>query len=117
MDTVDSAITKPVRRLEVFTGAGRRRTWTDEDKARVVAEIERQWRRPDDIPRGQKCPIRIKLLPGGEVLSAEVQPSCPYSEANRRTVEAAVKKASPLPLKGNEDLRLRDFVVNFYPSR
>ena len=41
MDTVDSAITKPkpVHRLEVFTGAGRRRTWTDEDKARIVAEI------------------------------------------------------------------------------
>jgi transposase len=40
MDTVDSAISRPVRRLEVFTGAGRRRTWSDEDKARVVAEIE-----------------------------------------------------------------------------
>ena len=40
MDTVDNVITKPVRRLEVFTGAGRRRTWSDEDKAWVVAEIE-----------------------------------------------------------------------------
>jgi transposase len=40
MDTVDSAIIKPVRRLKVFTGAGRRRTWSDEDKARVVSEIE-----------------------------------------------------------------------------
>jgi transposase len=39
MDTEHSAITKPVRRLEVFTGAGRRRTWRDEDKARIVAEI------------------------------------------------------------------------------
>ena len=39
MDTVDSAITEPVRRLEVFTGAGRRRTWSKEDKARIVAEI------------------------------------------------------------------------------
>jgi transposase len=39
MDTVDNAITKPAHRLEVFTGAGRRRTWTDEDKARIVAEI------------------------------------------------------------------------------
>ena len=39
MDTVDNAITEPVRRLEVFTGAGRRRTWSDEDKARIVAEI------------------------------------------------------------------------------
>ena len=39
MDTVDNAITKPVHRLEVFTGAGRRRTWRAEDKARIVAEI------------------------------------------------------------------------------
>ena len=39
MDTVRSAITEPVRRLEVFTGAGRRRKWSDEDKARIVAEI------------------------------------------------------------------------------
>jgi transposase len=39
MDRVHSAITEPVRRLEVFTGAGRRRKWSDEDKARIVAEI------------------------------------------------------------------------------
>jgi transposase len=39
MDTEHNAITEPVRRLEVFTGAGRRRTWRDEDKARIVAEI------------------------------------------------------------------------------
>ena len=39
MDTVGNAIIKPVHRLEVFTGAGRRRTWSDEDKARIVAEI------------------------------------------------------------------------------
>jgi transposase len=39
MDTEHTAITEPVRRLEVFTGAGRRRTWRDQDKARIVAEI------------------------------------------------------------------------------
>jgi transposase len=39
MDTVHTAITEPVRRLEVFTGAGRRRKWSDEDKVRIVAEI------------------------------------------------------------------------------
>lgn len=39
MDTVHTAITEPVRRLEVFTGAGRRRKWSDEDKARIVAEV------------------------------------------------------------------------------
>lgn len=39
MDTVRSAITEPVRRLEVFTGAGRRRKWSRDDKVRIVAEI------------------------------------------------------------------------------
>ena len=39
MDRVDNAITKPVHRLEVFTGAGRRRSFSDEDKTRIVAEI------------------------------------------------------------------------------
>src|SRR5262249_56382484 len=29
---------EPVRRLEVFTGAGRRRRWTPEEKARIVSE-------------------------------------------------------------------------------
>jgi len=38
MDTEHNAITEPVRRIEVFTGAGRRRTWSAEDKARIVAE-------------------------------------------------------------------------------
>ena len=39
MDTDHNSITEPVRRLEVFSGVGRRRTWRDEDKARIVAEI------------------------------------------------------------------------------
>jgi transposase len=38
MDTERYAITEPARRLEVFTGRGRRRRWSDEDKARIVAE-------------------------------------------------------------------------------
>jgi transposase len=29
---------EPVRRLEVFTGSGRRRAWTAEQKAQIVAE-------------------------------------------------------------------------------
>ena len=31
-------IDEPVRRFEVFTGAGRRRGWSAEDKARIVSE-------------------------------------------------------------------------------
>jgi transposase len=33
-------MSEPIRRLELFTGAGRRRTWSDEDKAAIVAESD-----------------------------------------------------------------------------
>jgi transposase len=35
---VSKAIEAPARRIEVFTGAGRRRIWTAEEKAAIVAE-------------------------------------------------------------------------------
>ncbi|MGN6102553.1 MAG: hypothetical protein ACTHOR_15530 [Devosia sp.] len=35
----NDVLTKPeVRRVEVFAGAGRRRRWSAEDKAQIVAE-------------------------------------------------------------------------------
>ena len=35
---MSKGLVEPVRRIEVFTGAGRRRAWTGEEKARIVAE-------------------------------------------------------------------------------
>ena len=37
-DTELSLKSEPLRRLEVFTGSGRRRTWTREQKTEIVAE-------------------------------------------------------------------------------
>ena len=37
-ELMDKPKAAPARRLEVFTGAGRRRSWTAEQKARIVAE-------------------------------------------------------------------------------
>lgn len=36
-DTVIKPMSEPARRLEIFTGAGRRRTWSAEQKAEIVA--------------------------------------------------------------------------------
>ncbi|MBZ9746788.1 transposase [Mesorhizobium sp. CO1-1-7] len=36
--TLKSRDEEPVRRLEIFTGSGRRRGWLPEEKARIVAE-------------------------------------------------------------------------------
>jgi len=38
MMTEHSADTKAIRRIEVITGTGRRRMWSAEDKARIIAE-------------------------------------------------------------------------------
>lgn len=37
-ELLDKSKSEPVRRLEVFTGAGRRRSWTAEQKGQIVAE-------------------------------------------------------------------------------
>ena len=37
-DTVITPMPEPARRLEIFTGAGRRRSWSAEQKASIVAE-------------------------------------------------------------------------------
>ena len=37
-DTELTPMSEPVRRLEIFTGSGRRRSWTPEQKGRIVAE-------------------------------------------------------------------------------
>ena len=39
MVTDNDASTWPAQRIEVFTGAGRRRIWLDEEKVRIVGEI------------------------------------------------------------------------------
>lgn len=36
--TLKSSDEEPVRRFEVFTGSGRRREWSDEQKAQIAAE-------------------------------------------------------------------------------
>lgn len=48
------------RRIEVLTGPGRRRRWSDEDKARVVAESLVAGASPSEIARRwQICPQQL----------------------------------------------------------
>jgi transposase len=42
---------EPVRRFEVFTGAGRRRDWSDDDKARIVGESYEPGATVSDVAR------------------------------------------------------------------
>jgi colicin import membrane protein len=82
-------------------------------RAALQEAILRNWIRPDNVPIGQVCRIVIRQLPGGQVMDAEVDPSCPYDEPGRRSVEAAVLKAQPLPYAGFESVFNRTLLLDF----
>jgi colicin import membrane protein len=91
---------------------------TDNDlRARYAAALQaailRNWTRPETVPLGQRCRIVIRQIPGGQVVDAQVDPSCPYDELGRRSVEAAVLKAQPLPYAGFERVFERTLTLNF----
>ncbi len=69
-------------------------------RAQYVAEIsdkvQRNWLRPPGIPAGLRCSVRVRQLPGGEVVGVSIVESS-GNVAFDRSVEGAVRKASPLP--------------------
>ncbi|MGH8145613.1 MAG: cell envelope integrity protein TolA [Rhodanobacteraceae bacterium] len=75
--------------------------------------ITQNWLRPDNIPVGVVCPVEIVQIPGGQVISAKVLPSCPFNDVARHSVQAAVLRSSPLPYKGFEKQFSRDIIFNF----
>ena len=87
--------------------------------AKYVAAVQQavlnQWIRPDSIPVGQRCRLTIRQLPGGEVPEGGVTftSGCPYDEAGRRSVEAAILRAQPLPYRGFESVFQRTLNFNF----
>ncbi|GAB1594454.1 protein TolA [Lysobacter claricitrinus] len=75
--------------------------------------IRAKWVRPDNIPPNAMCRLVIRQLPGGEVIDAQVTSPCVYDEAGRRSIEAAVLKAQPLPYAGFEKVFKRELTLNF----
>lgn len=86
--------------------------------AMIAQKIERSWRQPLDAPNNLKCKIDIVLLPSGNVVSVKVVETSGNLSFDR-SVETAVRRASPLPVptdsvifKQFEVMRLR-----FEPGR
>ena len=82
----------------------------------ITAAVERQWIRPDSVRAGQRCQVLIVQVPGGDVVEVQVSPNCPFDELGRRSLEAAVRRASPLPYAGFEQEFQRRLVLWFEPS-
>jgi len=66
--------------------------------AQIVAKIQRAWIKPASAPAGISCIVSVNQVPGGEVTTVRVN-SCSVDDAAfRESVEAAVYRATPLPM-------------------
>ncbi|HEY8681800.1 MAG TPA: cell envelope integrity protein TolA [Rhodanobacter sp.] len=88
---------------------------TDLYKAAIQNAVTPNWRRPDNMP-SVACVVHIAQIPGGDVISAKVDSSCPYDEAGRRSIENAVLATHTLPYAGFEKVFAPRFTMTFKPS-
>lgn len=84
-------------------------------QAAIQNAVTQNWLRPDNMPN-TPCVVHIVQLPGGDVMSAKVDSSCPYDEAGKRSIENAVLRAQPLPYKGFESVFKRTIDFTFRPQ-
>jgi colicin import membrane protein len=81
----------------------------------IQDKIERNWTRPLSAKTGLDCMVSVVQLPTGDVIEARVT-SCNGDDAVRRSIEAAVRLASPLPRPPNPNLFERNLNVRFRPE-
>ena len=77
--------------------------------ALITQKIERNWRRPLDSPPKLQCKIEIVLRASGNVLSVKIVESS-GNQSFDRSVETAVRKASPLPVPADSAI-FKEFEV------
>lgn len=80
----------------------------------IQTAVRANWLSPADLSKAA-CKVRITQAPGGMVEDVKVEPDCPYDEAGRRSVIAAVRRAEPLPYKGFESVFQRTLIFTFMP--
>ena len=79
--------------------------------------VRRNWIQPPSSRVGLSCVVKVQLMPGGDVISAQVVQSS-GDAAFDRSVEAAVYRAAPLPLPPDPGLfeSFRTLTFNFSPK-
>lgn len=82
----------------------------------ISQKIGRNWSAPASAGPETKCVARVRQLPGGDVVGVTIQ-SCNGDEAVKRSIEAAIRRASPLPEPSNPDLFDPNLTLNLTLQR
>jgi len=73
--------------------------------AGLIQEVVTQnWRRPANTPTGIRCVLRVRQIPGGEVIGVTVGSPCNADPLIQQSIIDAVERASPLPYMGFESV-------------
>lgn len=80
----------------------------------IQAHVEQRWFEPPGIGQGASCTVHVMQIPGGEVVGMRFA-ACNGGEAMRRSIETAVKNASPLPAPPEPGLFEREVRLVFTP--
>jgi len=83
--------------------------------ALIQQRVTRNWIRPPEARAGLRCELFVTQIPGGEVVAVKFG-SCNASDTIKRSIEAAVFKASPLPKPSDPSLFERNLVLDFRPD-
>ena len=78
----------------------------------IQAHVERQWFKPPGTTAGATCTVSVTQIPGGEVVGVQFG-ACGGGEAFRRSIENAIRNASPLPSPPQADLFERQVTLQF----
>jgi len=81
----------------------------------IQDQVARNWNRPPSARPGLDCEVRVQLIPGMQVVNTEIV-RCNGDEAVRRSIVAAVERASPLPRPPDPALFERTIVFDFKPE-
>ncbi len=81
----------------------------------ISQKIQRSWAMPASANEDTVCVVRVRQTRTGDVISANIV-SCNGDDAVRRSVEAAVMRASPLPEPSNPDLFRAELRITLRPD-
>ena len=77
----------------------------------IRQKIERNWSAPASAGAELKCSVRVRQVPGGEVVGVTIL-NCNGDDAVKRSVEAAIYRSSPLPEPSDPNLFDRNILLN-----
>ncbi|MGR8934908.1 MAG: cell envelope integrity protein TolA, partial [Gammaproteobacteria bacterium] len=103
------------RKAEAAKQAAQLQNAMDKAMKDIKRKVTNAWIRPVSIKTGLKCVIAVKVISGGEVMSAKVTTSS-GDELFDRSAENAVRKASPLPIPTELSKEFRTFTFVFKPE-